>query len=182
MNKEEIFEMGSEWRKWDLHLHTPASFDYKNKNITAKEIAEKLKEKDISVVAITDNDIIDEKWISDIRNESDKINHKITIFPGMEIRTELEAKENIHVIAIFRESSSINYINTELTTKLDINSQLENGELEEKIYCKYDKTIEVIKSLDGVISIHCAKKSNGIDDVISNNTPVKQEIKEKMIK
>lgn len=182
MKQEKLFERGSEWRKWDLHLHTPASFDYKNKNITAKEIAEKLKEKDISVVAITDHHIIDEKWISDIRNESDKINHKITIFPGMEIRTELEAKENIHIIAIFKESSNINYINTELTTKLDINSQLENGELEEKIYCKYDKTIEVIKSLDGVISIHCAKKSNGIDDVISNNTPVKQKIKEKMIK
>lgn len=182
MNKEEIFEMGSEWRKWDLHLHTPASFDYKNKNITAKEIAEKLKEKNISVVAITDHHIINEKWINDIRNESDKINHKITIFPGMEIRTELAAKENIHIIAIFKENSNINYINTELTTKLDINSKLENKELEEQIYCKYDKAIEVIKSLDGVISIHCAKKSNGIDDVISNDIPVKEKIKEKMIK
>ena len=25
---------GSEWRIWDLHLHTPASYDYKDKSVT----------------------------------------------------------------------------------------------------------------------------------------------------
>ena len=29
---------GSEWRIWDLHFHTPASYDYKNKSVTCPKV------------------------------------------------------------------------------------------------------------------------------------------------
>jgi hypothetical protein len=33
-----IFDaVGSIWGKWDLHSHTPASFDYGRKNVTNRE-------------------------------------------------------------------------------------------------------------------------------------------------
>lgn len=30
---------GSEWRKWDLHIHTPSSYDYKDKSITNEDLS-----------------------------------------------------------------------------------------------------------------------------------------------
>ncbi len=44
---------GSEWRKWDLHFHTPASPDYQNKSVTAQEIVDGLLRAGIEVVAIS---------------------------------------------------------------------------------------------------------------------------------
>ena len=29
MSLSNAFERGSEWRQWDLHIHTPASFHWK---------------------------------------------------------------------------------------------------------------------------------------------------------
>ena len=57
---------GSEWRKWDLHIHTPASFQHEFKflseeekkkyenNIWNKYIDELEKISDISVIGVTD--------------------------------------------------------------------------------------------------------------------------------
>lgn len=50
---------GSEWRKWDLHFHSPSSYDYGDRSVTNEKIIEILDEKNISVVAITDHHIID---------------------------------------------------------------------------------------------------------------------------
>ena len=38
------FKRGSEWRQWDLHLHTATSFDYKYKaNDSDERLCEELK-------------------------------------------------------------------------------------------------------------------------------------------
>lgn len=64
----ERFERGSEWRKWDLHLHTKSSYDYKYKGEDADELlCKELKENDISAVAITDHFIIDKERIENLR-------------------------------------------------------------------------------------------------------------------
>lgn len=54
-----IFERGSEWRRWDLHLHTASSYDYEYKAEDCDEIlSQKLKENNIAAVAITDHFVI----------------------------------------------------------------------------------------------------------------------------
>jgi hypothetical protein len=35
---EHKYNKGSEWRKWDLHLHTASSYDYKYKGADADDI------------------------------------------------------------------------------------------------------------------------------------------------
>ena len=50
---------GSEWRLWDLHFHTPSSFDYKDKGVTNKQLIESLRDAGVSVVAVTDHHTID---------------------------------------------------------------------------------------------------------------------------
>lgn len=54
-----MINRGSEWRKWDLHFHTPSSYDYKDKSITNDQIINILESNNISVVAITDHHLID---------------------------------------------------------------------------------------------------------------------------
>ncbi len=50
-----IYTRGSEWRRWDLHFHTPSSYDYKDKSVTNDQIITTLINNGISVVAIIAN-------------------------------------------------------------------------------------------------------------------------------
>ncbi len=52
-------DRGSLWGRWDLHFHTPTSFDYKNGSVTNDQIIEGLKKAGVSAVAITDHHVID---------------------------------------------------------------------------------------------------------------------------
>ena len=54
-----ILERGSQWNCWDLHFHTPSSFDYENKSVTNEELVDALVSAGIRVVAITDHHTID---------------------------------------------------------------------------------------------------------------------------
>lgn len=59
---------GSEWHKWDLHLHTASSYDSPYKAEDADELLCKaLKENEISAVAITDHFKIDKDRIKHLR-------------------------------------------------------------------------------------------------------------------
>jgi hypothetical protein len=33
-----FYPVGSLWGKWDLHFHTPASYDYKDKGVTNEDL------------------------------------------------------------------------------------------------------------------------------------------------
>ncbi len=79
------YNKGSEWRKWDLHVHTPSSYDYEYKAEDSDNLlVDSLIENNISVVAITDHFIIDKERISNIRT----LTQDIVIFPGVELRTD----------------------------------------------------------------------------------------------
>ena len=72
-----MFEKGSEWRRWDLHVHTASSYDYrykKNDSYKGQNLEEKWKNfysaiekyvnsdderKKVSVIGITDYLAID---------------------------------------------------------------------------------------------------------------------------
>jgi len=105
---------GAMWRKWDLHLHTPASREYHDKSITNKQIIDKLKQNHISAVAVTDHHTINVDSYLELRELARK---QITFFPGIEIRSELGGSQQVHFIGIFAEDlkeSRIRDIWTEL--------------------------------------------------------------------
>ena len=95
---------GSEWRKWDLHFHTPSSHDYKDKSVTNQDIIDKLVENDISAIAITDHHHIDVQRIKDLQKLGQD---KITVLPGIEFCSELGGSESIHFIGIFPENCDL---------------------------------------------------------------------------
>lgn len=90
---------GLKWYKCDLHLHTPASKCFFNKEITPAEYLEKVKEKGLSVIAITDHNTAG--WIGKLKKETAA--QDITIFPGVELTV---GENRIHLLVLFDTDSS----------------------------------------------------------------------------
>ncbi|NLB69635.1 MAG: hypothetical protein GX804_08135 [Lentisphaerae bacterium] len=62
---------GSEWRRWDLHVHTASSYDYDYKATDSDDILVRaLKRNEIVAIAITDHFTIDANRIKNIREKA----------------------------------------------------------------------------------------------------------------
>lgn len=111
------FPKGSEWRKWDLHVHTPESVLFHNFNCSfeeyAKALFEKAVENEISVIGITDYFSIDgyKKILPIISDEAQMVDllgeeiaskaKEICVVPNIEFRIDVlvdGSKVNYHVI------------------------------------------------------------------------------------
>lgn len=172
------YPTGSEWRIWDLHFHTPASYDYKNKAVTNEEIIDILASNNVSVVAITDHHIIDVARIKQLQSLG--VNKNITVLPGIEFCSELGGSESVHFIAIFSEYADIETIWTKLQGQCNLTAADIQEKGEERICCEFVKTCNHIIDLGGIITIHAGKKSNTIES-IKNNLLVKQELKQNLL-
>ena len=117
--------VGSEWRKWDLHVHTPLSYlnnqfgsDFDN---YVKNLFKKAIEKEIAVIGITDYFCIegykkikteylaDEEKLNELfsKEEIEKI-HNITLFPNIEFRLNtLVGSNRVNFHVIFSDSVRI---------------------------------------------------------------------------
>ena len=167
----QFFERGSEWRKWDLHLHTASSYDYEYKAEDCDEIlSQKLKENNVAAVAITDHFVIDKNRINHLR----ELAPDIVFFPGVELRTD-KGDTNIHVILIFSDQSNLDELVEDFNVfKREAN---ETGN-DEKIYWDYNSQIlPFAQKHNALISIHAGRKSNGVDEKISNSLPHNQAVK-----
>lgn len=94
---------GAEWRKWDLHLHTPSSYDYQDKSISNEDIINALVAAEVALAVITDHHVIDVSRIKALQVLGQA--KGITILPGIEFLSDARASEPIHFIGAFFESS-----------------------------------------------------------------------------
>ena len=173
MNTNKV-NRGSEWRKWDLHFHTPSSYDYRDKSVTNQKIIDILAENKISVVAITDHHTMD---IDRIKNLQQLGKDKgITVLPGIEFCSELGGSESIHFIGIFSEKSDFSTIWTKIQGKHNLTEADIESKGNERIVCNFVDTCKTIIELGGIISVHAGSKSNSIES-IKSNLLVKQETK-----
>lgn len=95
---------GSEWRKWDLHIHTPAS----DGTGTPEEIVQSALNKGMSVIAITDHHTTD--YIDKVKAAAKDTT--LSIISGIEFGSEYGAK-SVHFIAYFPDE----YNGTKLTSE-----------------------------------------------------------------
>jgi predicted ATPase len=126
------WQKGSQWRKWDLHVHTPASFhwnsgkllrdmDLEEKEKTFAELLKTIEDSDVSVFCFMDY------WTFDgyiqFKNYLAKNNLTCskTVFPGMELRIEapVDYRLNIHVIL---SDSLSNQLLDDFKSKLTVRS------------------------------------------------------------
>ncbi len=165
--------LGSLWHRWDLHFHTPSSFDYDDKSVTNAQIVDSLVAANIRVVAITDHHLIDIERIKSLR---DLARDEVTILPGIELRSELGDKP-IHYIGIFPEMSDLAHLWDSIKGALGLTPQgvREKGG-DEKVWVPIKDAHELFTNLHGVISIHAGAKSNSIDS-IRNQDQFQQRLK-----
>jgi hypothetical protein len=102
INNKILYPRGSEWRKWDLHVHTPESVLY-NQFTNWDEYIVKLESiKEVAVLGITDYFSIEgyKKVLEYIKQK--KISNFDLILPNIEIRmlpvTKSETPINLHLI------------------------------------------------------------------------------------
>ncbi|MEC4043141.1 TrlF family AAA-like ATPase [Myroides odoratimimus] len=159
---------GSEWRKWDLHFHTPTSYDYQDKSVTNQEIIDGLSSNEISVVAITDHHIIDIDRIKELQILGKE--KGITVLPGIEFLAELRDKEPIHYIGIFAEDADLDLIWGQLENRTALLEIKRDKKKYNEVYCVLKDTMELVKSLGGIVTIHSGSKTNSVEN-ITNSLP-----------
>lgn len=169
------YPRGSEWRKWDLHIHTPAS----DGSGTPDEIVDKAIASGLSVIAITDHHSVD--YIDLVRDSAkDK---DLTVISGIEFRSEYGSK-SVHFIAYFPDSYNgitldTRALNELILSKLDIsrtkivakgkesNASLDDDAAFKKgmflVQVDFKEASDLIHEYGGIISVHNGAKENGLD-------------------
>lgn len=166
--------IGSQWGKWDLHFHTPSSFDYHDKSVTDQQIADGLVKAGLDLVAITDHHFIDVKRINHLQQIS---SDKLSVLPGIEFRTDLGGKEKVHLIGIFPENCNLEDVWTKISGKLELTSEdIKKKGGDEKIYVVFRDACNVIHGAGGIVSVHAGTKTNTLE-TIGNKELFKQQLK-----
>jgi hypothetical protein len=113
-----------QWYRMDLHLHTPASADFKQPGVSYLDLLKKAEEKNLDIIAITDHNtaagyarLLDEieslemlERLKRLRDEEReqlaeyrRLREKILILPGFELTATL----GFHILAIFPPETTV---------------------------------------------------------------------------
>lgn len=106
---------GSVWRKWDLHIHTPASFHWNGgkrfsemtaaeKEAALDEIVQKVSQIDVAAFGIMDYWTFDGYWALRDHLASRGQTLEKTVFPGMELRIEAPVDYRLNIQVILSDS------------------------------------------------------------------------------
>jgi len=165
--------LGSLWNRWDLHFHTPSSFDYEDKSISNQQIVDSLIQAGLRVIAITDHHTMDVGRIQELQTLGAG---KLTVLPGIELRDE-HGGEPIHYICFFPEDCDLDHVWTTLQGSLGLTTKAIQGKGgDQGVYVPIGQGAAEARKLGGAISIHAGEKSNSIEG-ISNREQFQQRIK-----
>ena len=172
------FSLGSLWRKWDLHVHSPASYNYKG---SYNKLVENINSCEAAVIGINDYFTIEgyEKIINDY-----KINNKV-LFPVIEFRMNNslpnrhnpKSQININFHVIFNNNGeTLIRVKNWLTSLLCFNesgNKDQLGNIDKTLYSKtsvdYFNTIKSLKEIDKLknnfLVLLPYNEYGGIDDI-----------------
>jgi energy-coupling factor transporter ATP-binding protein EcfA2 len=128
---------GSEWRKWDLHVHTPLSYenDFSGWDTYIRKLKGKAVVHDIEAVGINDYFSVDgyEKLLTECQKETMKLNPRIKLangkwlylFPVVELRLEnfTDDSQSVNLHVVFSPDILPSTIRSSLLEKLTIKYQ-----------------------------------------------------------
>ena len=164
---------GSLWHRWDLHFHTPSSFEYEDMSVTNEQIVDQLVAEGVRVVAITDHHVINVKRIQELQRLGAD---RLTVLPGIEFRDDHGGKP-VHYISIFPEDCDLEHVWTTLQGSLGLTAAgIKEKGGDDKVYVPIEKGADLTRKLNGVLSIHAGSKSNSIEG-IKNSQQFQQRIK-----
>ena len=176
----------SEWHRWDLHLHTASSYDYKYKSKDADDkLYQALVDADVRAAAITDHFKIDPDRIKHLREIASKKEEedgtpKIIFFPGVELRMNQGGNNNLHVILIFSNEADLRALCEDFNAFK--REHAKSAESDETIQWYFNNIADFAKRHDALISIHAGGKSQGLDEELSSTYLFNQAIKTEIVK
>ena len=173
-----IYPRGSEWRKWDLHFHTPASYDYQFKGTTNEQIVQTMIDANVGAFAVTDHHVMD---VERIKAMQALAAGRVTIFPGIELRTELGGSSLVHMIGIFPEDCDIADTWTKVSAKLGITEADVQRKGNDRVYVDFRDSAKLIRELGGIVTVHAGHKANTIEG-IKNSEYYKQQLKTDLLR
>ena len=141
---------GAQFRKWDLHVHTPASFHWKGGKLlrdmdederatTFGDLYRALDESDVAAFCITDYWTFEGylQFLGYLRDR--ELNPPRTVFPGMELRVEAPVDYRLNLQVILSDSLTPQQLN-------DFRSQLRVRSINRRI--SDESIMEFARSLD----------------------------------
>lgn len=175
---------GSVWRRWDLHVHSNASPE---STLVPEEIISKMKEKGISMFAVTDHscvDHIDKFW--DLVDQEENL----YFLPGVELKTD-KGDKSVHLTGIFPEYDKNNhrittaYLKENFLSKIDCTEtklidigkdKLGSGKTDKEyrirglieITVSFEKAAEEIRRIGGICIVHAGSKSRSIEEEMNH--------------
>ena len=162
-------DSGARFYRCDLHVHTPKSGCYNDKEVQPEEIVKAALAKNLDIIAITDHN--SEGLYKEVA-EAAKGTH-LFVIPGVEITTSQGGERQIHMLALFNpdEYQAINDLLSDIGIYHDMRGQSE---------AISKKTIpdimESIHRFKGIALLSHVDSESGLDYEIPKMNPTKQAI------
>lgn len=97
---------GLQWKKVDLHVHTPGSRDdYEDLSVSANSVIQHVLQAGLDAVAVTDHNT--GAWVDELKTAAKGT--RVTVFPGVEV-TVMGGERNVHLLAIFDPSKGTSHV------------------------------------------------------------------------
>ncbi len=168
-----------QWRRMDLHLHTPGSYDYQDKGISYLDILRQAEVRGLDIIAITDHNTVagfaamkkeieQLLWLEELdRLESEekrrldeyrRLLDKILVLPGF----EFTATFGFHILGIFSPETPVNILDhLLLMLKVPANS-LHQGNPNVGATSDVLSAYRVIHEAGGIVIAAHANSGNGV--------------------
>lgn len=152
---------GLKFEKFDLHVHTPASFDFNDKTVTPAQIVKEATDKGLKAIAITDHNTGD--WVDKIKDAA--TGKDITIFPGVEIYCT-GGERGIHVIALLDTTKGTKHISA-ILSELKINADDFGKQTTVSNKSVYDVIEAITSNPNNGIAVlaHCASSKGVLNEM-----------------
>lgn len=169
----------SEWRRVDLHLHTPASADYKQPEASYLDILEQAEARGLDIIAFTDHNTVAgyREMVEEIHQlelleqlgrlreeEKDRLQEyqkrldKVLVLPGF----EFTATFGFHILGIFSPETEVRELEF-LLRRLNIPiEKLDQGSAEVGATTDVLTTYRVIAEAGGIVIAAHANSNNGV--------------------
>ncbi|MFA4888226.1 MAG: AAA family ATPase [Candidatus Omnitrophota bacterium] len=141
---------GLNFKKFDFHIHTPASEDYKDKKATAEDIVNQSISKGLAGIAITDHQT--GSWIDDIRKAAN--GKDLVVFPGVELKVS-GGESGIHLVVLFDVDKNGDHVSAFLNTLKIYNHDGKPVVIANKTIIDVAKELQEFDSNAILILAHC---------------------------
>lgn len=168
-----------QWRTMDIHIHTPASSDYQQPEVTMLDILQRAENRALDIIAITDHNTVAgyRKMVDEIEqlellerlnrlmpeersklNEYRRIMEKILVLPGI----EFTATFGFHILGLFAPDKPVREIE-HLLLSLNVPPQLlDDGSATVGATTDVLTAYRLIKQAGGLVIAAHANSSNGV--------------------